>query len=48
MLKGKTLIVPGLLNKLIIHALLRITPRRIATRISRRMMNQRYSDGSQA
>lgn len=46
MLKGKTLIVPGLLNKLAIGALLRVTPRQLATRISRRMMNQRYSEQS--
>jgi hypothetical protein len=42
MLKGKTLVVPGLLNKLTIHALLRLTPRKTATRLSRRMMNLRY------
>ncbi len=40
MLQGKTLIVPGLLNKLTIHALLRISPRKLATRISRRMMDK--------
>lgn len=45
MLQGKTLVVPGLLNKLTIHSLLRITPRKVATRISRRMMNERYADG---
>jgi len=41
MLKGKTLIVPGLLNKLTIGGLLRISPRKLATRISRRMMEER-------
>lgn len=41
MLKGKPLIVPGLLNKLIIHLLLRLTPRRQATAISRAMMEKK-------
>lgn len=41
MLQGKTLIVPGLLNKLTTHGLLRISPRKTATRISRRMMEER-------
>ena len=38
MLKGKPIIVPGLVSKLIIHLLLRLTPRRCATAISRAMM----------
>jgi hypothetical protein len=38
MLKGKPVIVPGLVSKLIIHLLLRLTPRRCATAISRAMM----------
>ncbi len=35
MLRGKPVVVPGLLNKLTIHGLLRISPRRFTTRISR-------------
>jgi short-subunit dehydrogenase len=41
MLQGRTLIVPGLLHKLTIHALLRVTPRKLATQVSRRMMEKR-------
>ncbi|UCD53106.1 MAG: SDR family oxidoreductase [Phycisphaerales bacterium] len=41
MLKGKTIIVPGLVNKLIIHLLLRLTPRSQATSISRAMMERK-------
>ncbi|MBN1362989.1 MAG: SDR family oxidoreductase [Sedimentisphaerales bacterium] len=44
MLKGRTLIVPGLLNAMLIQ-LLRFAPRKIAARISRRMMDERYADG---
>ncbi len=45
MLKGKTVVVPGLAGKLAIHALLRLIPRKLATRLSRRMMDARYGDG---
>jgi len=38
MLKGKTIIVPGLMNKLITHVLLRLTPRKQATAISRSLI----------
>ena len=41
MLKGRPLIVPGLMNKLIIHLLLRLTPRQQATAISRAMMEKK-------
>ncbi len=41
MLKGKPIIVPGAVNKLIIHLLLRLTPRKIATVISRNMMEKK-------
>ena len=41
MLKGKPVIVPGLASKLIIHLLLRLTPRRCATAISRAMMEKK-------
>lgn len=41
MLKGKPIIVPGPVNKLIIHLLLRLTPRRCATAISRAMMEKK-------
>ena len=41
MLAGKTIVVPGLLNKLMIHALLRLAPRGLATRISRAQMERR-------
>lgn len=41
MLKGKPIIVPGPVNKLIIHLLLRLTPRRGATAISRAMMEKK-------
>lgn len=40
MLKGKTIIVPGFMNKLTIHGLLRVSPRKMATRISRSMMEK--------
>jgi len=38
MLKGKPIIVPGIVNKLIVHLLLRLTPRQQATAISRALM----------
>lgn len=41
MLKGKTLVVPGLLNKFTIHGLLRLSPRRLTTRVSRALMEKR-------
>lgn len=44
MLQGKTLVVPGLLNKLTIHGLLRIAPRKLTTRISRTMMERRAAE----
>jgi len=44
MLEGKTIIVPGLLNKLTIHGLLRLSPRRLTTRISRILMEKRGTE----
>ncbi len=41
MLKGKTVVVPGGLNKVTIHGLLRLSPRRLSTRISRILMEKR-------
>jgi hypothetical protein len=41
MLRGRTVIVPGLLNRLAIHVLLRFAPRGMATRISRSTMERR-------
>jgi len=41
MLQGRTMVVPGFLNKLTIHVLLRLAPRSLATRISRSMMERR-------
>jgi len=41
MLRGKTVLVPGLANKVTIHALLRLSPRRLRTRISRILMEKR-------
>jgi len=41
MLRGRTMIVPCLLNKLTIHGLLRLAPRSLATRISRSLMEKR-------
>ncbi len=41
MLRGKTIVVPGLANKIMIHGLLRLSPRRVATRISRILMEKR-------
>jgi uncharacterized protein len=41
MLAGKTVVVPGPLNKVVIHGLLRLSPRRLTTRISRFLMEKR-------
>jgi short-subunit dehydrogenase len=41
MLKGKTLIVPGIFSKITIHGLLRLSPRRLTTSISRALMETR-------
>jgi short-subunit dehydrogenase len=41
MLKGKTVVVPGPLSKLTIHGLLRLSPRRLTTKISRALMEKR-------
>lgn len=41
MLAGKPIIVPGIVNKVIIHFLLRMTPRKRATKISRKMMEKK-------
>jgi short-subunit dehydrogenase len=41
MLRGKTVVVPGILNRLFIHGLLRLTPRKLTTRISRGLMEKR-------
>ena len=41
MLKGKPIVVPGPVNKLVIHLLLRLTPRCCATAISRAMMEKK-------
>jgi hypothetical protein len=41
MLKGKVVVVPGALNKLTIHGLLRISPRKLTTRLSRALMEKR-------
>ncbi len=41
MLRGKTVIVPGLANKIMVHGLLRLSPRRVSTRMSRIMMEKR-------
>lgn len=41
MLRGKTVIVPGLANKITAHGLLRLSPRRVSTRISRILMEKR-------
>ncbi len=41
MLRGKTVIVPGLANKITIHGLLRVSPRRVSIRISRLLMEKR-------
>lgn len=41
MLRGRTVLVPGVLNKVTIHGLLRLSPRRVSTRISRFLMEKR-------
>jgi short-subunit dehydrogenase len=41
MLRGKTVMVPGLVNKITIHGLLRLSPRQVSTRISRFLMQKR-------
>lgn len=41
MLRGKTVVVPGLLGKLVIHGLLRLSPRKLTTAISRAAMEKR-------
>ena len=41
MLKGKTVVVPGTLSKITIHGLLRLSPRRLTTSISRALMEKR-------
>ena len=41
MLKGKPLVVPGLLNKLTAHLALRLAPRSLATKLSRATMEKR-------
>lgn len=41
MLKGKTVVVPGLFSKFTIHGLLRLSPRRLTTGISRALMEKR-------
>ncbi len=41
MLKGKTVIVPGLFSKITIHGLLRLSPRWLTTSISRALMEKR-------
>jgi len=41
MLRGRAIVVPGFLNKLTIHGLLRLAPRKLATRISRSIMEKR-------
>lgn len=41
MLKGQPIIVPGFVNKLLIHGLLRLAPRQLATAISRAMMEKK-------
>jgi short-subunit dehydrogenase len=41
MLGGKTVVVPGVLSKITIHGLLRLSPRRLTTSISRALMEKR-------
>lgn len=43
MLRGRTVAVPGLLNKLVIHGLLRLSPRGLTLLISRVQMERRAS-----
>jgi len=41
MLKGKAVVVPGLLNKITTHGLLRLSPRRLTTRVARLLNEER-------
>ena len=41
MLAGKPIVVPGIVNKIIIHFLLRLAPRQRATKISRKLMEKK-------
>jgi len=41
MLKGKTVVVPGVFNKITVHGLLRLSPRWLTTSISRTLMEKR-------
>jgi hypothetical protein len=41
MLAGRTIVVPGPLNKVAIHGLLRLSPRRLTTYVSRVLMERR-------
>jgi short-subunit dehydrogenase len=41
MLQGKPIVVPGIVNKVIIHLLLRLTSRQHATAISRKLMEKK-------
>ncbi len=41
MLQGKAIIVPGLANKIMIHFGLRLLPRRVATAISRKLLEKK-------
>jgi short-subunit dehydrogenase len=41
MLEGKTIVVPGVLNRFFIHGLLRLAPRKLTARTSRRLMEKR-------
>ena len=41
LLRGKTVVVPGVLNKVAIHGLLRLSPRRLSARVSRILMEKR-------
>ena len=41
MLAGKPIVVPGIVNKIIVHFLLRLAPRQRATKISRKLMEQK-------
>jgi short-subunit dehydrogenase len=41
MLRGKTIVVPGIFNRFFIHGLLRLAPRKLTTRISRGLMEKR-------
>jgi short-subunit dehydrogenase len=41
MLQGKTVVVPGILSKFVMHGLLRFSPRKLTTRISRALMEKK-------